>query len=103
MRRLKAPFSFIWHCCALAVLGVLTVGLGYAQSQSGASGLRVTVTDMQQQAIPGAVCSLHPSSHIAEIAATVTTNEQGIAVFPATYGTFTLSVESAGFETLKRN
>jgi Carboxypeptidase regulatory-like domain/TonB-dependent Receptor Plug Domain/TonB dependent receptor-like, beta-barrel len=103
MRRLKAPFSFIWHCCVLAVLCVLTVGSGYAQSQSGASGLRVTVTDMQQHAIPGAVCSLRRSSDSAKIAASTTTNEQGIAVFPATYGTFTLSVESPGFETLNKN
>ncbi len=104
MRRPKSPNTFIWHCCALALLFVCAVG--YAQQpQSSASGLRVLVTDTQRRALPGAVCSLRATSDNAKVAATATTDEQGIAVFPATFtpGNYTLRVESQGFETLNRN
>jgi hypothetical protein len=106
MRSSKGPFSFIWHCGALAVLCVFAVGPGYAQqSQSGVPGLRVLVTDTQQRALPGAVCSLRTAGDNAKVAATATTDEQGIAVFPATLtvGNYSLRVESQGFETLNRN
>src|ERR1700682_4947931 len=104
MRRSKAPNDFIKSCCSLALLWVCAVGACYAQqSQSGASGLRVVVTDTQQRALAGALCSLQASSNNAKAAAT--TDEQGIAVFPATLaaGTYTLRVESQGFETLNQN
>src|SRR5438034_3283828 len=106
MRRSKASFTFISHCYALALLCVWAVGPSYAQqSQTGAPGLRVSVTDVQRHALAGAVCSLQASSDNAKIAATATTNEQGIAVFPTTItsGNFTLRVESQGFEALNRN
>ena len=106
MRRSKAIYSFIKQCFALALLCACAVGPGYAQqSQSGAPGLRVLVTDTQQRALPGAVCSLRASSNNAKVAATATTDEQGVAAFPAalTAGNYTLRVESQGFETLNRN
>jgi len=106
MRRSKALYTFIRHCYALALLCVCAVGPGYAQqSQSNAPGLRVLVTDTQQRSLAGAVCSLRAAGDNAKVAATATTDEQGIAVFPAalTPGKYTLRVESQGFETLNRN
>ncbi|HEY5074218.1 MAG TPA: carboxypeptidase regulatory-like domain-containing protein, partial [Pyrinomonadaceae bacterium] len=106
MRRSKAPYTFIRHCYALALLCVCAVGPGYAQqSQSNAPGLRVLVSDTQQRSLAGAVCSLRAAGDNAKVAATATTDEQGIAVFPAalTPGKYTLRVESQGFETLNRN
>src|SRR5947208_16809016 len=97
MRRSKAPNSFIKHCYALAVLCVCAVGVGHAQqSQIGAQSLRVLVTDVQQRALPGAACSLRAASDDARVAAKATTDEQGIAAFPATLraGNYTLRVES---------
>jgi hypothetical protein len=106
MRRSKAPYTFIRHCYALALLCVCAVGPGYAQqSQSNAPGLRVLVSDTQQRSLAGAVCSLRAAGDNAKVAATATTDEQGIAAFPAalTPGKYTLRVESQGFETLNRN
>jgi hypothetical protein len=106
MRRSKALHTFIRHCYALALLCVCAVGPGYAQqSQSNAPGLRVLVTDTQQRSLAGAVCSLRAAGDNAKVAATATTDEQGIAAFPAalTPGKYTLRVESQGFETLNRN
>jgi Carboxypeptidase regulatory-like domain/TonB-dependent Receptor Plug Domain len=104
MRRSKVPYTFIKHCYALALFCVCAVGTCYAQ-QSGASGLRVLVTDTQQRALAGAVCSLRAFSDNAKVAAAATTDEQGVAAFPAalTPGNYTLRVESQGFETLNRN
>lgn len=106
MRRSKALYTFIRHCYALALLCVCAVGPGYAQqSQSNAPGLRVLVTDTQQRSLAGAVCSLRAAGDNAKVAATATTDEQGIAAFPAalTPGKYALRVESQGFETLNRN
>jgi hypothetical protein len=106
MRRSKAPYTFIRHCYALALLCVCAVGPGYAQqSQSNAPGLRVLVSDTQQRSLAGAVCSLRAAGDNTKVAATATTDEQGIAAFPAalTPGKYTLRVESQGFETLNRN
>jgi hypothetical protein len=106
MRRSKAPYTFIRHCYALALLCVCAVGPGYAQqSQSNAPGLRVLVSDTQQRSLAGAVCSLRAAGDNAKVAATATADEQGIAAFPAalTPGKYTLRVESQGFETLNRN
>ena len=85
---------------------VCVVSVGSAQqSQTGASSLRVLVTDTQQRALAGAVCSIRPTTDSAKVAATATTDEEGIAVFPATLtsGNYTLRVESQGFETLNRS
>jgi TonB-dependent Receptor Plug Domain/Carboxypeptidase regulatory-like domain len=105
MRRSKAPLTFIWLCCALALSVCAVVSCYAQQAQSSASGLRVLVTDTQQHAVAGADCSLRGPDDNAKLAATVTADEQGIAAFPATLtpGTYTLRVESQGFETLNRN
>jgi hypothetical protein len=106
MRRSKAPNTFLKHFCALALLCVCAVGLCFAQqSQSDASGLRVLVTDTQQHLIAGAVCSLRGPGDSARVAATATTDEQGIAVFPVTIasGNYSLRVESQGFEAVNRS
>src|SRR3989442_2898792 len=106
MRRLKAPYSFIKHSYALAVLCLCAVGVGHAQqSPAGAQGLRILVTDSQQRALAGAACALRSSSDNATVAASATSDEQGIATFPTTLaaGNYTLRVESQGFETLTRN
>lgn len=106
MRRSKALHTFIRHCYALALLCVCAVGPGYAQqSQGNAPGLRVLVTDTQQRSLAGAVCSLRAAGDNAKVAATATTDEQGIAAFPAALppGKYVLRVESQGFETLNRN
>ncbi len=105
MRRSNFPLAVIRLCCALA-MSVSAVGSCFAQqSQGGAPGLRVLVTDAQQHVLAGAVCSLQVASDNAKVAATATTDEQGIAAFPATLaaGTYILRVESQGFETFNRN
>src|SRR5207244_1674782 len=74
------------------------------QSQSGASGLRVLVTDSQQRTLAGAVCSLWGPGDNAKVAANATTDEQGVAAFPALApGNYKLRVESHGFETHNQN
>ena len=105
MRRSKAPNTFIKHCYALALLCACAVGTGFAQqSESVRLGLRVLVTDTQQRAIAGAVCSLRSKDN-PKVAVTASTDEQGIAVFPAALapGDYTLRIESPGFEILDRN
>jgi hypothetical protein len=104
MRRSKIPFPFIWHCYAAILLCVCVVGHGYAQQSQGGPGLRVLVRDTQQHALVGAVCSLWAAGDNAKVVATATTDEQGVATFPATLrpGVYTLRVESQGFESLTR-
>lgn len=67
--------------------------------------MRVLVTDAQQRAVAGAVCSLRPANSNAKVTATASTDEQGVAQFPTalTPGNYTLRVESPGFETFNRN
>src|SRR5438132_1417429 len=105
MRRLKAPYSFIKHSHALAVLCLCVVGGHAQQFPAGAQGLRILVTDSQQRALAGAACALRSSSDNATIAASAISDEHGIATFPTTLGAgnYTLRVESKGFETLTRN
>src|SRR5437879_5582815 len=105
MRRFKTPFCFIKHFYALAVLCVCAVSVCNAQpSQSDASRLRVFVTDTQQRRVAGAVCAVQSGGDIANVVAIATTDEQGIASFPATLtaGNYTLRVESQGFQTFNR-
>src|SRR5882672_10239547 len=106
MRRSKAPNSFLKHCCALALLCAWVVGSAFGQqSQKSGVGVRVLVTDEQQRAVAGAVCSLRPANNNAKVATTASTDEQGIAKFSAnlTPGNYLLRVERPGFETLQRN
>jgi hypothetical protein len=101
----KAPYSFVRLCSAVALVCICVVGHDYAQESRGdAPSLRVLVTDTQQRALAGAVCSLLVAGAKTNVAATATTDEQGIATFPATLpsGTYTLRVESPGFETFMR-
>jgi len=105
MRRSKAPTS-IKHCYALALLCAWVVGSAFGQqSQNSGVSVRVLVTDAQQRAVAGAVCSLSLAINTSTVAATASTDEQGIAKFPAnlTPGNYLLRVESPGFETLQRN
>ena len=106
MRSSKVPHSFIKDCCTLALLWACAVSNGFAQqAQNGGLGLRVLVTDAQQRAVAGAVCSLSPAGNNAKVAATASTDEQGVGKFSATLvpGNYTLRVESPGFETFSRN
>src|SRR5438309_12130596 len=106
MRSSKVPHSFIKDCCTLALLCACAVSNGFAQqAQNGGLGVRVLVTDAQQRAVTGAVCSLWPASNNAKVSATASTDERGVAKFPATVtpGNYTLRIESPGFETFNRN
>src|SRR6266404_7451414 len=106
MRRSKTPHSFTKACCTLALLWACTVGNAFAQQpRDGGLGVRVLVTDAQQRAVTGAVCSLWPASNNAKVTATASTDERGVAKFPATLtpGNYTLRIESPGFETFNRN
>src|SRR5258708_4613864 len=104
MRRSKVPQSFTKHCWALAILWACVVSNAFAQHPQR-FGLRVLVTDEQQHAVVGAVCALGPANNNAKVAATASTDERGIAKFPATLipGNYKLRVESPGFETFNRN
>ncbi|PYS41883.1 MAG: hypothetical protein DMF71_10415, partial [Acidobacteria bacterium] len=105
MFRSKAPASFIKYFYTLALICVCAVVAGAQQSQSGASGLRLLVTDIQQRALAGAFCSLRGPGDNPRVAANATTDEQGIAAFPATLapGKYKLRVEGHGFETYNQN
>ena len=106
MQRSKTPYSLAKHCFTLAVFLVCAFSTVLAQqSQNDGLGVRVSVTDAQQRPIAGAVCSLWPANNNAKVAATASTDEQGVAKFPATLtpGYYRLRVESAGFETFNRN
>jgi hypothetical protein len=104
MRRSKTPYSLAKRCSALAMLWACVLSPVFAQQpQTGGLGVRVLVTDAQQRGVAGAVCSLSPANN-AKAAATGSTDEQGVAKFPATVipGKYTLRVESPGFETFKQ-
>src|SRR5882672_4276235 len=106
MGKSKLPYSLAKHCLTLAVFFVCAFSTVLAQqSQNDGLGVRVSVTDAQQRPIAGAVCSLWPANNNAKVAATASTDEQGVAKFPATLtpGNYRLRVESAGFETFNRN
>jgi hypothetical protein len=106
MRRSKAPNSFIKHCCALALLCACVVGSAFGQqSQNSGAGLRVLVADSQQRPVGGALCSLIPANNNALAAASASTDERGVAKFPATLipGNYTLRIESPGFETINQH
>src|SRR6266478_6475987 len=106
MRSSKAPILFIRHCYVVALLFACAVGPCFAQqAQNGGTSLSVLVTDAQQRAVAGAVCSLSLSVSNSTVDATASTDEQGIAKFPATVlpGKYNLRVESPGFETITRH
>jgi outer membrane receptor protein involved in Fe transport len=91
-------------CCALLLLlGLIFDGAVFAQQSPPASGsLRVTVTDSDGRAVPGAACSLLLASETSSIA-TATSDSAGVADFSSVApGSYTLRIESKGFETLAR-
>jgi hypothetical protein len=100
-----SPICFIKHCLVLAIFCLFVVGGGFAQPRTGSAGVRVLVTDAQQRAVSGAVCSLSPANNNARGAATASTDELGVAIFPAALvpGNYTLRVESPGFETINQH
>jgi hypothetical protein len=100
-----SPSRFIRHCSLLALFCVLVVGAGIAHPGNGSGGLRVFVADTQQRPVGGAACSLIPANNNALAAATASTDDSGVAIFPATLmpGKYTLRVESPGFETLNQH
>jgi hypothetical protein len=74
------------------------------QSRLSTTGLRVTVTDVQQHSLSGATCSLLLPNESATVVATTTTDEQGIAAFTAiALGAYILQVESKGFEAFRKS
>src|SRR5258706_1088010 len=101
MPRPMSPSRFIKHCSVLALFCVFAVGYGFAQPRNASAGLRVLITDAQQRAVAGAVCSLSPASNSARVAATASTYELGVARLPATLkpGSSTLRVESPALYT----
>jgi hypothetical protein len=100
-----SPICFIKHCLVLAFFCLFVVGGGFAQPRTGSAGVRVLVTDAQQRAVSGAVCSLRPVNNNAKGAATASTDELGVAIFPAALvpGNYILRVESPGFETINQH
>src|SRR5947209_1554126 len=102
----KVPHLSIRHCCALVLFSVCMAAVCLGQkAPSGPQSLRVLVTDTQERPLPGAVCTLLAADADAKAAATATTDEQGMAAFPATLqpAAYTLRVESTGFETFSRS
>jgi Carboxypeptidase regulatory-like domain/TonB-dependent Receptor Plug Domain len=106
MRRSKTPYSLAKCCFTLAILWACVLSPVFAQqSQNGGIGVRVLVADSQQRPVAGAVCSLIPTNNNAKVTVTASTDERGVAKFPATLipGNYTLRVESPGFETFNQN
>src|SRR6266481_4400925 len=105
MPRPMSPSRFIKYCPVLALFCLSVVGGGFAQPRKESAGLRVLVADSQQRPVAGAVCSLIPTNNNANVTATASTDERGVAQFPATLtpGNYMLRVESPGFETFNRN
>src|SRR5882724_2810369 len=106
MRSSKAPILYLRHGYVVALLFACAVSSGFAQqTQNGGTSLSVLVTDAQQRAVAGAVCSLSLAVSNSTVDATASTDEQGIAKFPATVipGKYNLRVESPGFETINRH
>ncbi len=106
MRSLQASILFIKHCYVVALLFACAFGSAFGQqSQNSSGGVSVLVTDAQQRPVAGAVCSLSLAIANSTVAASASTDERGIAKFPATLipGNYTLRVESPGFEALNRS
>src|SRR5437868_11764769 len=106
MRSSNTPILSIRHCYVVALLFACAVGSGFAQqAQNGGTSLSVFVTDAQQRAVAGAVCSLSLSIRNSTVVATASTDEQGNAKFSATVipGKYNLRVESPGIGHINRH
>src|ERR1700730_10999820 len=74
-----------------------------AQQPESIVTLRVVVTDAQQHSLAGATCSLIHAPE-SRVIATAVTNQEGVATFTAVpSGSYTLRVESNGFEPFIKN
>ena len=96
---------FSSKCAATLFLCVLFSVSAFAQqTEINSAGLRVSVTDSQQNAVVGALVSLERAVGKAK-AATVQTDRQGEAVFAQNLsaGMYVLRVEQSGFETFVKN
>ncbi|MBV8858934.1 MAG: TonB-dependent receptor [Acidobacteria bacterium] len=98
----SAPRPLTTLACLLLALSFIGPRTPAQQLAPTPAGLRLTVEDAQQRAVPGATCLLFRGDERAAPAARATTDEQGVATFPATLApaTYTLRVELQGFETL---
>src|SRR5712692_9838083 len=66
--------------------------------------LRIAVHDEHNSPVAGARCSLSPASAVGNAIANANSDEQGNATFPnISPGTYTLTIDKAGFETLTRS
>jgi hypothetical protein len=82
--------------CAVTALLVLFAHPLLAQAVDADASVRVHVSDAQRQPVPGATCSITVAT---SVPVTSTTDEQGLAVFPALRtGTYVVRVEMPGFE-----
>lgn len=95
---------FVRGCVLLLSLGSIFGVAVFAQQPAPASAsLRVTVTDAEGRAVPGAICSLFLASE-AHLIATATSDDAGVASFSSIVpGKYMLRIESKGFETLTRD
>ena len=103
----KIPFprslqSSSYYVSLFCLLVFFCAPIRAQQVSSNRTALRVTVTYAEQRVLPGATCQLLNS--ISAVAAMATTNERGVAEFAATIpaATYTLRVESQGFETFTK-
>lgn len=94
---------FVRCCTLLLSLGLIFEVAVFAQQSAPVSAsLRVTVTDSEGRAVPGAVCSLFLASE-ANLIATAMSDDAGVAIFSSVaHGKYMLRIESKGFETLVR-
>src|SRR3989440_5934144 len=100
-RSFQSSRSTLFLFCLLVVL-FICAPVCAQQTSTNPTALRVTVTDAQLRALPNATCQLFSS--VSALVATATTDERGVAdvesAIPA--ATYTLRVESKGFETLTK-
>src|ERR1700687_3508582 len=93
--------AIIKRNCVLLVLCLLSIASsshGQQLHSNGSTSLRVIVTDAEQHSVTGAACSLFRPGVPPAVAASATTDEQGMAVFQKiTSGVYTLRVQSKGF------
>lgn len=109
----RKPLS--WQRCAnlrtvsglllLAFLVSLPASLRGQQEVTKAGGLRVSVLDSTGQGVAGAFCSVFRAGNEDIVVASATSDETGIATFSTglTPATYTLRVESKGFDVLVKH
>jgi hypothetical protein len=90
--------SVLWRVLAALIIS----STGAAFGQSGAGSITGTVRDSNGGAVPGAsVTIINPANNVRQ---TATTNEDGVFVSPQLPpGTYTISVEKAGFKKVEKS